>query len=95
MNTLLGFRFLVIYISAVCFIAVSHKQIIAQSLIGQEVMGDITSDLFGISGAISGDGNRIAIGARDWTETVGEPGQLRIYDLENNTWVLSETITGA
>ena len=67
------------------------------SQVGNSIDGIDQQTYLGKSVSISGDGNRILIGAPDWTrsnvQTEGY-GFIAIYDLSGNTWTSTELISG-
>lgn len=66
--------------------------------LGNGIIGEALSDHSGYAVSISNDGNRLAIGAPDngLVANVGSNyGQVRIYELQNDTWVqIGEDIDG-
>ncbi|MDO1502110.1 T9SS type A sorting domain-containing protein [Winogradskyella maritima] len=55
--------------------------------IGQDIDGESSGDDSGEAVSISGDGNRVAIGARQNDGNGDRSGQIRIYELQSNNWV--------
>jgi LPXTG-motif cell wall-anchored protein len=54
---------------------------------GADIDGESAGDLSGWSVAMSADGSRVAIGARDNDGAGGNAGQVRVYTLTNGAWV--------
>lgn len=59
----------------------------AQDLVGQAITGIEQNDAFGHSIALSADGSRMAIGAMGNTNNGQESGFVRVYELQNASWV--------
>lgn len=55
--------------------------------IGEDINGGNEGDLFGHSVSISGDGNRIAIGAVESDDNGSNAGQVQIFDWDGSAWI--------
>lgn len=62
--------------------------------IGANIIGEATDDHFGTSIAMSGDGTRIAVGARNHDNAFINVGHVRVYDLEGGSWTQIGDIHG-
>ncbi len=61
--------------------------------LGQDIDGEAANDLSGCSVSLSGDGNRLAIGA--YSNGVFDSGHVRVYQYNGTTWTkLGEDIDG-
>lgn len=52
--------------------------------VGSTLTGDVDGDQFGTSVAISNDGSRLAVGAREWAS--GGTGYVRVFDWGGSAW---------
>ena len=65
---------------------------LAQTQIGDDLVGEFENDLFGSSVALSADGSRMVVGAI--TSSMGS-GQVRVFENINGSWVqLGQNING-
>lgn len=63
--------------------------------IGNDLLGDVEGDDFGSEISINDLGNRIALGARLHSGVEAFSGQVRVFELENNSWEqLGNTMEG-
>ena len=64
--------------------------------LNQELGGLSSSELFGFSVTISGDGSIVAVGAKDTTDALlGEVGSVRLYSMETSPPTLLQTLVNA
>lgn len=68
--------------------------------LGDDINGRASKDLSGYSVALSGNGNRLAVGAplalEDGGENIWQLGSVRVYEWSNNSWTqLDDPIWGA
>lgn len=62
---------------------------------GNDINGDTTNNLFGISVSLSANGNVVAIGARDNSANGLNAGQTKVFYYNNSTWTqLGDDIYG-
>ena len=55
--------------------------------VGGDIDGEATADESGMSVSMSGDGSRVAIGARYNAGAGSRSGHFRVYDYDSSTWV--------
>jgi len=55
--------------------------------VGADIDGEAAYDESGYSVAMSSDGSRVAIGAIGFSDTGGNAGHVRVYDLVGSTWM--------
>lgn len=54
---------------------------------GATLLADANGDQFGFSLDLSGNGNRLVVGARNNNGNGSEAGHVRVFELQNNAWV--------
>jgi len=68
---------------------------LAQTQIGDDLIGEFTSDLFGSRVALSADGSRMVVGSITNRETFPGSGQVQVFENDNGTWMqLGQDING-
>ena len=68
---------------------------LAQTQIGDDLIGELENDLFGSSVALSEDGSRMVVGSITNSETFPGSGQVQVFENVDGTWVqLGQDING-
>lgn len=79
----------------ICFTYYTPPCLTAQTLVGQELIGENDFDYFGCDVSISADGTRMAVGAYGESENGAFSGKARVYELINDSWTqIGKDFTG-
>ena len=68
---------------------------LAQTQIGDDLIGEFENDLFGSSVALSEDGSRLVVGSITNAESFPGSGQVQVFENVDGTWVqMGQDING-
>lgn len=63
--------------------------------LGNDMLGTVSGEDFGVSVALNGEGNIIAIGANRNSDSISGAGQIKLFQLQENNWVqIGNSING-